>query len=214
MTKLVIMGRPGAGKGTQAKFLLSAYANQGMVHVGTGDILRQAADARTPAGLEYLANVNNGGFVRDETIVCIVDEKLATLDSYVLDGFPRNLTQAELWNANQADHILVLDIPRYVAVERMFPRMVCTPCGTTYGGVAEKVSGHCDACAAPLTRRTDDAPEIVQKKLDYFDEHTAAVISRYQTLLPGKLSVINGAETPERVYASIAGVLRKARIGA
>jgi adenylate kinase len=211
--KFLIMGPPGAGKGTQAKRIASAYRKHGMIHVSTGDILRDAAEKKTPAGLEYLAQKDNGGFVRDDTVARIVDEQLRAVSSYILDGFPRNEAQAEMFDISRVNHIIVLESPDAVVYARMRRRLVCsdTKCGATYGElIPPKERNACDACHKPLTTRPDDDKKALDAKIAYFNNHTKPAINRYHLYHPEKITVIDGTDWPDNVSMKIARKLMKA----
>ena len=174
--KLILLGAPGAGKGTQAEILSEKLS---IPTISTGNILRAAIKNGTPTGLKAKAFMDDGKLVPDEVIIGIINERLAEEDcanGYILDGVPRTIAQAEaLEKAGiRFDHVISIEIADETIVNRMSNRRVCEDCGASYHLVAvpPKVEGVCDKCGGKLVQRKDDAPETVKARLDVYHKET------------------------------------------
>ena len=174
--KLILLGAPGAGKGTQADIIKKKL---GIPTISTGNILRAAVKNGTPTGLQAKAYMDAGKLVPDEVIIGIINERLQEADcasGYILDGVPRTIAQAEaLEKAGIVfDDVISLEISDEVIMERMSGRRVCEHCGASYHVVAvpPKVEGVCDKCGGKLVRRKDDNPETVQHRLEVYHRET------------------------------------------
>ena len=174
--KLIMLGAPGAGKGTQAAILSERL---GIPTISTGNILRAAVKNGTPVGLEAKRYMDAGQLVPDQVIIDIIVERLGEADcrnGFILDGVPRTIPQAEaLENAGvKFDCVLDIEVPDSEIMNRMTGRRACTACGATYHVVAAppKREGVCDSCGAPLVQRDDDKPETVQSRLDVYHSQT------------------------------------------
>ena len=174
--KLILLGAPGAGKGTQAEILCKEL---NIPTISTGNILRAAIKNGTPTGLKAKAFMDDGKLVPDEVIIGIINERLAEEDcanGYILDGVPRTIAQAEaLEKAGiRFDHVISIEIADETIVNRMSNRRVCEDCGASYHLVAvpPKVEGVCDKCGGKLVQRKDDAPETVKARLDVYHKET------------------------------------------
>ena len=174
--KLIMLGAPGAGKGTQAAILSEKL---GIPTISTGNILRAAVKNGTPVGLQAKSYMDAGKLVPDEVIIGIVAERLAEPDcekGYILDGVPRTIAQAEaLEKAGIVfDNVVSIEISDEEIVKRMSGRRACTACGATYHVVSapSKVEGKCDKCGADLVLRDDDKPETVKDRLEVYHEET------------------------------------------
>ena len=174
--KLILLGAPGAGKGTQAEILCKEL---NIPTISTGNILRAAIKNGTPTGLKAKAFMDDGKLVPDEVIIGIINERLAEEDcanGYILDGVPRTIAQAEaLEKAGiRFDHVISIEIADETIVNRMSNRRVCEDCGASYHLVAvpPKVDGVCDKCGGKLVQRKDDAPETVKARLDVYHKET------------------------------------------
>ena len=174
--KLILLGAPGAGKGTQAEILCKEL---NIPTISTGNILRAAIKNGTPTGLKAKAFMDDGMLVPDEVIIDIINERLAEEDCancYILDGVPRTIAQAEaLEKAGiRFDHVISIEIADETIVNRMSNRRVCEDCGASYHLVAvpPKVEGVCDKCGGKLVQRKDDAPETVKARLDVYHKET------------------------------------------
>ncbi|MBQ7777625.1 MAG: adenylate kinase [Oscillibacter sp.] len=181
--KLILLGAPGAGKGTQAE-ILSGILN--IPTISTGNILRAAIKNETAIGLKAKSYIEAGHLVPDEVIIGIVSERLTAPDcanGYILDGVPRTIAQAEaLEKAGIVfDHVISLDVSDETIMERMAGRRVCEHCGASYHLVAvpPKQEGVCDSCGGKLIRRKDDDPEIVRSRLEVYHRETKPLIDFY-----------------------------------
>lgn len=201
--RIILLGAPGAGKGTQASFICDAYK---IPQISTGDMLRAAVRAGTPLGIEAKKVMDTGGLVSDELIINLVKERLKEPDcenGYLFDGFPRTLAQAEaMKEANiTIDRVLEFDVPDATILERMVGRRVHAPSGRTYHlqNNPPKVEGKDDITGEDLIQRDDDNEEVVKKRLTVFHEQTAVLLDYY-----GKLAASGEAGVPQ--YRKISGV--------
>ena len=181
--KLIMLGAPGAGKGTQAAVLSEKL---GIPSISTGNILRAAVKNGTPVGMQAKSYMDAGKLVPDEVIIGIVAERLAEPDcekGYILDGVPRTIAQAETLEKNGIvfDNVLSIEISDEEILERMSGRRVCEHCGASYHLVAvpPKVEGVCDKCGGKLVRRKDDAPETVKQRLEVYHKETEPLKAFY-----------------------------------
>ena len=174
--KLILLGAPGAGKGTQAEILCKEL---NIPTISTGNILRAAIKNGTPTGVKAKAFMDEGKLVPDEVIIGIINERLAEEDcatGYILDGVPRTIAQAEALEKAGIlfDHVISIEIADETIINRMSNRRVCEDCGASYHLVAvpPKVEGVCDKCGGKLVQRKDDAPETVKARLDIYHKET------------------------------------------
>ena len=181
---LILLGAPGAGKGTQAEIL---SAKLGIPTISTGNILRAAVKAGTPIGLQAKSYMDAGKLVPDEVIIGIIEERLAEpdcADGFILDGVPRTIAQAEALEEHgiRFDAVLSLEIADSVIEERMTGRRTCHSCGATYHVKAAppKQEGICDKCGGPLEQRKDDQPETVKHRLEVYHNETEPLKDFYQ----------------------------------
>ena len=196
---LILLGAPGAGKGTQAELLMEKLHIPG---ISTGNMLREAMRNGTAVGEKAKYYMDNGLLVPDEVIMDIVAERVAQPDcqgGFILDGVPRTLAQAEalLERGVQIDHVVSIEIDDSVIEGRMTGRRVCSNCGASYHIVANpsKVEGKCDLCGSDLVIRKDDAPETVRRRLVVYHEQTEVLKDFYGKL--GKLRLVEGNQTIE-----------------
>ena len=196
---LILLGAPGAGKGTQAELLMKKLNIPG---ISTGNMLREAMKNGTAVGEKAKYYMDNGLLVPDEVIMDIIAERVAQPDcqgGFILDGVPRTLAQAEalLERGVQIDHVVSIEIDDSVIEGRMTGRRVCSNCGASYHIVANpsKVEGKCDQCGGDLMIRKDDAPETVRRRLVVYHEQTEVLKDFYAKL--GKLRLIEGNQTIE-----------------
>ena len=196
---LILLGAPGAGKGTQAELLMEKLSIPG---ISTGNMLREAMKNGTPVGEKAKYYMDNGLLVPDEVIMDIVAERVAQADcenGFILDGVPRTLAQAEALQARgvRIDHVVSIEIDDSVIEGRMTGRRVCTKCGASYHVVANapKVENVCDHCGSELMIRKDDAPETVRRRLQVYHEQTEVLKDFYAKL--GKLRLVEGNQTIE-----------------
>ncbi len=212
--KIIMLGAPGAGKGTQAKMIADKY---GIPHVSTGDIFRANIKNGTPLGTEAKQYMDKGLLVPDELTVKILLDRVAQEDcknGYVLDGFPRTIPQAEVLDkalaelGDKIDYAIDVDVPDENIVRRMGGRRACLSCGATYHieHVPPKKEGICDVCGQPLVLRDDDRPETVQNRLNVYHEQTQPLIDFYQK--KGVLKTVDGTKDMKDVFADIEAVLK------
>ena len=197
--KLILLGAPGAGKGTQADIISRKL---GIPTISTGNILRAAIREGTPVGLQAKAIIEAGQLVPDDVIIGIVAERVAKEDcqnGYILDGVPRNTAQADALEANgiHVDNALCIDVPDEVITKRMSGRRTCSVCSATYHVESNppKVEGVCDACGGALTIRKDDMPETVKNRLAVYHAQTEPLLAYYEAR--GKLLRVKGEATIE-----------------
>jgi len=202
---LILLGAPGAGKGTQAEILVEKL---GIPAISTGNMLREAMANGSPVGKQAKQYMDNGLLVPDEVILGIVAERVAQPDcakGFILDGVPRTLAQAEALEAKniRIDHVVSIEIDDSVIEGRMTGRRVCSKCGASYHIVANppKSEGVCDSCGSELIIRKDDAPETVRRRLDVYHAETEVLKEFYQKL--GKLRIVNGNQSIENANRDI-----------
>ncbi len=207
--KLILLGAPGAGKGTQAEILSRKL---GIPTISTGNILRAAMKNGTPVGLKAKEYVDSGRLVPDEVIIGIIKERLAEADcagGFILDGVPRTIPQAEALEAGgvDIDTALSIEIADETIIERMSGRRTCTKCGATFHVKANppKREGVCDLCGSELTIRKDDAPETVKARLGVYHEQTEPLKAFYAAR--GKLKTVDNQPTIEETTAVVFGTL-------
>lgn len=203
--KLILLGAPGAGKGTQAEFLCKELS---IPAISTGNMLREAIQNQTPVGLEAKRFMDNGQLVPDDVIVVIVEERVARDDcanGYILDGVPRTIAQAEALEriGVAIDNVVSIEIEDAVIENRMSGRRVCSRCGASYHVTANppKIDGVCDLCGAELTIRKDDRPETVRERLAVYHRLTEPLKGFYQAR--GKLRIVQGNQPIETVRREI-----------
>jgi adenylate kinase len=205
--RLVLLGKQGAGKGTQAARLSERYAIE---HVSTGDLFRAAAAAGTAAGREAEQYMNRGDLVPDELTLRIVEERFAedglVDQGFVLDGFPRTLPQAEkleeVLDGYPLDLVINLDVPTEIVLDRIAGRRVCEDCGTTYHvNAPPKDNWTCDVCGGRVVQREDDTEDAVMRRLELYEEETVPIIDFYRKL--GKLVVVDGTGDGDDVFARL-----------
>jgi len=210
--KIILLGPPGAGKGTIAKALM---AQDGSVQISTGDILRAAVTAGTPLGKQAEAAMKAGDLVTDELIMGIMEERLQEEDcqqGYLLDGFPRTLPQAQALKTllaklgEKIDCVLELDIPRDVIIDRLTTRRTCLNCGEIYNVKFKppKVEGICDVCGSEIVQRDDETEEAIENRLEVYNEQTAPLVEFYRS--EGLLVSVPSSEL-EPVLAAISSRL-------
>jgi adenylate kinase len=185
--RIVLLGAPGSGKGTQAKLLVEKY---GIPQVSTGDLLRAALQAGTPLGLQAKAAMDTGQLVSDEIVLGIIRERLRERDAragFILDGFPRNVAQAQaldqmlLGMGQPLDLALLIDVDFDILLQRMVGRRTCTNCGALYNMFTSppKLEGQCDRCGGTLHHRADDNEETISNRLRVYDTQTKPLVGYY-----------------------------------
>ena len=211
--KIVMLGAPGAGKGTQAKMIADKYS---IPHISTGDIFRANIKEGTPLGLEAKSYMDQGKLVPDELTVKILLDRVAKDDcknGYVLDGFPRTIPQANVLKDalskqnDKIDFAINVDVPDENIVRRMSGRRACVTCGATYHieHVPPKTEGVCDKCGSNLILRDDDKPETVLNRLKVYHEQTQPLIDFYNA--DGILKSVDGTIDVKDVFESIVKIL-------
>ncbi|NLA87364.1 MAG: adenylate kinase [Clostridiales bacterium] len=203
--KLILLGAPGAGKGTQAQILSQRLS---LPTISTGDLLRDVVKSGTPVGCKVKAVIDAGNLVPDDLVMSIIRERLREPDcknGYILDGMPRTLTQAEALDKAgiEIDTALIIEISDEEIGARMTGRRVCTACGATYHIVSAPPhkEGICDSCGGRLTVRKDDEPETVKQRLRIFHEETEPLKAYYLSL--GQLIKVDNQPTIEATTAAI-----------
>lgn len=211
--KIIMLGAPGAGKGTQAKMIAEKFA---IPHISTGDIFRANIKNGTELGKKAKSYMDQGLLVPDELTCDLVVDRISQDDcgnGYILDGFPRTIPQAEALDRalsarnTDIDYAIDVDVPDSNIVNRMSGRRACVGCGATYHVVfnAPKTEGVCDACGEQLILRDDDKPETVQKRLTVYHEQTQPLIDFYAG--KGVLKTVDGTADMKDVFASIVAIL-------
>ena len=211
--KIIMLGAPGAGKGTQAKMIAEKYS---VPHISTGDIFRANIKNQTELGMEAKKYMDEGKLVPDELTVRILLDRVAKVDcanGYVLDGFPRTIPQAEVLNdalekaGDKIDYAIDVDVPDENIVRRMSGRRACVTCGATYHivHVPPKQEGICDKCGSELILRDDDKPETVLNRLKVYHEQTQPLIDYYTA--KGILKTVDGTKDMNDVFGDIVAIL-------
>ncbi len=209
MLRVVFLGPPGAGKGTQASLLAE---RRGVVHLSTGDMLRAAVGAGSALGREAQSYMDAGKLVPDDLVLRILRERIALPDAqsgFVLDGYPRNLAQAkELERITSLDAVVSFDLPFPELVERLSGRRICPKCQSVYNVVSlpPRAPGKCDKDGADLLQRPDDRPEAVKTRLTVYAEQTAPLIQYYSERK--LLRTLDARGEPQDVAARIDRLLR------
>ena len=211
--KIIMLGAPGAGKGTQAKMIADKYL---IPHISTGDIFRANIKNGTELGMEAKKYMDEGKLVPDELTVRILLDRVAKPDcknGYVLDGFPRTIPQAEVLDSeltklnDKIDYAINVDVPDENIVNRMSGRRACVSCGATYHivHIPPKTQGICDKCGSELILRDDDAPETVLKRLSVYHEQTQPLIDFYEN--KKVLKTVDGTVDSADVFKQITDIL-------
>ena len=211
--KIIMLGAPGAGKGTQAKQIAAKYS---IPHISTGDIFRANIKNGTELGRKAKEYMDQGLLVPDELTCDLVMDRIAQDDAkngFVLDGFPRTIPQAEALDAaltkigQKMDYAIDVDVPDENIINRMSGRRACLNCGATYHivSIPPKKEGICDTCGKELVLRDDDKPETVKKRLDVYHDQTQPLIDYYQK--QGILKSVNGTQPMEKVFKDITDIL-------
>ncbi len=211
--KIIMLGAPGAGKGTQAKMIAEEY---GIPHISTGDIFRANLKAGTELGEKAKVYMDQGLLVPDDLTCDLVVDRIAQedcKDGFILDGFPRTIPQADCLTdaldklGEKMEYAIDVDVPDENIIERMSGRRVCPNCGATYHIVSmpPKVEGICDACGTKLILRADDEAETVKKRLDVYHEQTQPLIDYYTK--QGILHTVDGTLPMQEVFNRIKEIL-------
>lgn len=211
--KIIMLGAPGAGKGTQAKRIADKY---NIPHVSTGDIFRSNIKEGTELGMKAKSFMDKGALVPDDITIGMLMDRIHEADcknGYVLDGFPRTIPQAECLtealekSGESIDYAIDVDVPDEHIVNRMGGRRACVGCGATYHVEFNppKAEGICDVCGSELTLRDDDKPETVKKRLDVYHDQTQPLIDYYKGF--GKLKQVDGTQNMDKVFGDIISIL-------
>ena len=208
---LVLLGAPGAGKGTQAELIIDKY---GLPHISTGDILRKAVADGTPLGLEAKRYMDAGELVPDDVVIGLVKERLSQPDTevgFILDGFPRTVVQAEALDEALAelgksiDAAVAIVVDPEVIVGRLTSRRTCTECGKITSVASLAADGACPACGGDVYQRDDDNEQTVRNRLDVYERSTAPLIDYYGG--KGVLAEIDGDRPVDVVFADVVAAL-------
>ena len=218
-TRLIVLGRQGAGKGTQCTRLSRHYV---VPHISTGDMLRNAVKEDTDLGRKAAEIMDEGGLVPDDVMIGIVEERLTRPDAvtrgFILDGFPRTVGQAEalveVLRERPIDLVLDLEVPRDLVVQRLAARRVCQDCGTNYSVTGREARlWICDSCGGDIVHRADDTEGSITHRLDLYESQTAPLVDFYSRR--GELVVVDGVGSPDdvttRLVVAIDGRQRAAR---
>lgn len=216
MINLILLGLPGAGKGTASERIVDEFH---LAHISTGDMFREAIANETPVGLEAKSYIDNGNLVPDEVTAKLVEERLQQKDTekgFILDGFPRTTVQAELLEDitkrldKRLTNVISIDVSEDVLIKRLSARYMCKACGATYNKISNptKVEGKCDRCGgSEFYQRDDDKPEVVKNRLEVNKKMNMHLKDFYDK--KGILSSVNGEQTPDKVFEEIYDILKK-----
>jgi adenylate kinase len=208
---VILLGPPGAGKGTQAARLAQA---RGLAHVSTGDLLRENVKRGTPLGSKAKGFMDKGEYVPDALVLDMLAARVSApdcRDGYVLDGFPRTDVQAQALEQRlgRKDQVVVvnLEVSDETIVARQADRLTCKDCGRVYNAKNNppKQAGKCDACGGELGKRSDDAAPVVRERLRVYHEKTAPLVRHYEER--GLLSTLDGEQSPDSVFSSLDGLI-------
>lgn len=211
--KIILLGPPGAGKGTQAKLISSEFS---IPHISTGDIFRANISEKTELGMKAKGYMDKGLLVPDELTIDIVKDRISKDDcksGFLLDGFPRTVKQAEALDKflgsekEKVDCALLIDVPTEKIFSRMTGRRVCTKCGASYHVKYNppKIEGKCDLCGSPVVQRKDDSEDTVKERLDVYDRQTQPLIVYYKN--KAVLKSVDGTQDIDKVFKDIKDVL-------
>ena len=212
---MIIMGPPGAGKGTQAKLIIKEH---NIPHISTGDMFREAIEEKTPLGLLAQKYINDGHLVPDDVTIGLVKERLAKDDcknGFLLDGFPRTIPQAEALDklskqiGREIGLVLSINTPKEELIRRITGRLVCKNCGAPYHKDSRKpkVEGVCDICGGELIQRKDDNKEALEVRLEHYDKQTKPLLEFYEK--KGLLHVLDGVKGVDALMLDINKILEE-----
>ncbi len=211
--RLLLLGAPGVGKGTQSKLLVDEF---NIPQISTGDMLREAIKKNSDLGMKAKSFMDSGRLVPDDLIIDLVEERLKQKDAqygFILDGFPRTIPQAEaldhlLGRMNiKIDAVIDINVHHEKLIERLSSRMICRNCGWVYNKVSSKpkIEGMCDRCGGEIYQRSDDAPEAIANRLKVYEKETAPLREYYRK--KGQLNAIDGELPMGTVYKKILAIL-------
>lgn len=206
---LILLGPPGAGKGTQSRRLSE---NLKIPQVSTGDLLREARARKTPLGIKAEGYMTSGKLVPDDLVIAMIRERLKEVDcrlGVILDGFPRTVAQSEALdrtlaeNGSKIDHVIALEVDRDEVVQRLSGRRQCQSCGENFhlNFHPPRAEGICDRCGGNLFQRDDDREEVIRKRLEVYEKETAPVVGYYRK--KGVLKNVRGSGSIEEIYKEI-----------
>lgn len=183
--KIILIGPPGAGKGTVSNFIIEKY---NIPSISTGDIFRDEIRKETELGKLAASLINQGNFIPDDIVVNIIQNTLKTMDDYILDGFPRNIAQGKIFDEliqesnTEIDAVIHLNTSDEMIIERLEHRRICKACQSTYHLLNKPPlkEGVCDKCSSPLYQRPDDNPKLVKKRLEIYHQETEPLVAFYQ----------------------------------
>lgn len=208
--KLVLIGPQGCGKGTQAEMLVEKY---GIAHISTGDIFRENIKNQTELGKLAKSFIDKGDLVPDEVTVNMVKDRLKKPDckkGYILDGFPRDIPQANMLDAfDKIDHVILMEIDDKESVKRISNRRTCMNCKNVYNLITHppKVAGKCDKCGSEIVQRDDDKEEAIKKRLEHYHQETKPIVEHYKK--KHIVVTVNGMNQIDEVFAEIVTKLSK-----
>ncbi len=204
---IILIGIQGSGKGTQAKLLCERY---GWIHITTGELFREHIKNNTELGKIVRTFIERGELVPDKYVFKIVEKALREAErKFVLDGFPRNLSQTEfLVEKFTIDHVILLDLKDDLAMKRLLARRICNNCGRDYNVLFKKpeIAGKCDVCGGRLVKRKDDNETAIKKRIERFHLETNSVIDFFRK--KGLLIKINADQTPQKIHSQIVDKIR------
>ena len=211
--RIILLGPPGAGKGTQAKAISNKFS---IPHISTGDIFRKNISEKTPLGIEAKKHIDKGHLVPDELTIDIIKDRLDNEDcsnGFLLDGYPRTVNQGKALDilleekGNKLDTALLIKVPREFILERMTGRRVCLNCGASYHVTFNppEMDGKCNSCGCALVQRADDSEDTVTERIDTYEAQTEPLIKYYGD--KNLLSVVDGTQKINSVFESICGIL-------
>jgi adenylate kinase len=211
--RMILLGPPGAGKGTQAKSISNKFS---IPHISTGDIFRKNISEKTPLGIEAKKHIDKGHLVPDKLTIDIIKDRLNNEDcknGFLLDGYPRTVNQGEALKAlleedgNSLDIASLIKVPRKFILSRMTGRRVCLSCGASYHITFNppKVAGKCDVCGCDLVQRADDTEDTVNERINIYEAQTLPLIKYYDD--KNLLSAVDGTLEINEVFESICGIL-------
>jgi adenylate kinase len=211
--KIILLGAPGSGKGTQGDLVTKTY---GYPRISTGDLLREAVSLGTALGQEAKAIMERGDLTEDDLVIKMVEERITKPDcagGYILDGFPRTINQARKLDSIDQNHrevVIEIYLPDQVVVDRLSARRICSNCGTIYNLLSNipEAENVCDVCSGKLIRRDDDMPEVIQDRLKVYHEQTEPLVDYYKAKT--NYYQINGEGIIEDIFARVREVLDKA----
>ncbi len=210
MLKIILLGAPGAGKGTQGNLISKKY---GFPKISTGDILREAVKNKTPLGMKAKERMDKGELVDDEIILGIIKERVSRedcKDGFILDGFPRNIKQAEEFEKlgiEGKELAILFDVEDEEIIRRLSSRRVCKKCGAIYNLVVSppKKEGICDKCGGELIQRDDDKPEVIKRRLSVYKEQTEPLVEFYKK--KGILGKVNAEGEIEKIFNAVCDII-------